>query len=80
MATRSNGLANERVFAGARRVALAFLATTLGACASSYPTAPERAGLDKWDGEPVVTTDKNCATPGCGVRGNAARGSAMAMP
>ena len=42
----------------------ALLALMLGmtACATSSPTAPRTAGLDKWDGEPVVENHQSCSS------------------
>jgi hypothetical protein len=67
MATNQNGLLHDRLRAGARRAALAALGIALAACAAS-PTEPRSAGLDKWDGEPVVTTTNNCIPAGCATR------------
>ena len=49
-----------------RKAALLAAAVILTGCASSLPTAPDDTGMHKWNGEPVVTTDKHYA-PGSGV-------------
>ena len=47
-----------------RKAALLAAAVTLGACASGFPTAPDDTGMHKWDGEPVITTDRNAPPSG----------------
>jgi hypothetical protein len=63
MATNEKGLPTPRSRAVAPKAALALLGFALAAC-SSMPTEPN-ANLDRWDGEPVVTTTKNCGPSGC---------------
>ena len=55
---KGRGGRGSRGVAGA---ALAALVIGMTACAISSPTAPQTAGLDKWDGEPVVENHQSCA-------------------
>ena len=43
-----------------RKAALLAAAVILTGCASGFPTAPDDdAGMHKWNGDPVVTTDQH---------------------
>jgi hypothetical protein len=70
MATYKTGMLDDRIRVGAKRTALAFVCVALAACAAS-PTAPRSADMDRWEGEPVVTTTSSCAPVGCATRGPA---------
>lgn len=59
-------MANGRNGGGGRKgvipTALAAVLVATTACAVNAPTAPRTAGLDKWDGEPVVEKQQTCAS------------------
>lgn len=57
MANGGNGRGSA---SGVVKAALAVLVIGASACAVSSPTAPTTAGLDKWDGEPVVENQQSC--------------------
>lgn len=57
MANGSNGRGGNSVV----RSALVVAAAMVTACATTSPTEPRTAGMDKWDGEPVVEHQQSCA-------------------
>lgn len=72
-------MANGRSGRGCRGVVAAALIaamTGLTACAVSSPTSPQTAGLDKWDGEPVVENEQSCASGQTGPACSPVRASA----